>query len=58
MRANAIVNLGRVDVPYKATVTRHLKDGNTLIPYTYKVEGVFHGTNAFNLTYEVDEVDK
>ena len=59
MRATATVQLGRVDVPYKATISRYLIDGNnTTTEYTYLVEGTYHGTNAFNLTYVVDEVDK
>ncbi|WP_287125362.1 ETX/MTX2 family pore-forming toxin [Desulfobacter sp.] len=59
MRADAIVQLGRVDVPYEATISRYLIDGNnTTTEYTYLVKGTYHGINAFNLTYVVNKVDK
>ncbi|ROS00193.1 toxin ETX/toxin MTX2 [Sinobacterium caligoides] len=48
--ADAIVRLGVCDVPYVATVSRYVTDydGHTT-SYSYKVEGVYNGTNAFNL---------
>jgi hypothetical protein len=58
MRAEAIVLLGKIDVPYKATIERYLTDGNnTTSKYTYSVNGIYRGTNAFNLTYIVNEVN-
>lgn len=58
MRAKAIVQLGKIDVPYKATIVRYLTNGNTTTEYTYSVNGIYSGTNAFNLTYIVNEVNK
>ena len=49
--AVANVNLGKVDVPYNATIRRVFADGRE---YRFQVNGVFHGTSAFDVTYVVD----
>lgn len=57
LRATAVVNLGKLDVPYIATVSRYLINQNgQKTKYTYKVKGVFRGTNAFNLNHIVGTV--
>lgn len=58
MRAEATVQLGRVDVPYVATLSRRITDEhNNTTEYSYQVKGTYHGTNAFDLKYIVDEVE-
>ena len=53
-----MVQLGRVDVPYTARISRYLEDGTgNQKKYTYLVKGVFQGTNAFDLSYIVDTVN-
>lgn len=57
LQATALVQLGRVDVPYTATISRTLIDGvGNESKYTYEVKGSFQGTNAFDLNYIIDEV--
>ncbi|MEB3120419.1 MAG: ETX/MTX2 family pore-forming toxin [Snowella sp.] len=57
VQATALVQLGHLDVPYVATISRYLTDGKgNQSKYTYKIKGVFKGTYAFDLTYSLKEV--
>ena len=57
MHANAMVQLGKIEVPYKARISRFLTSGNnTSTEYEYEVEGTYRGVNAFNMSYDIDEV--
>ena len=57
LQATALVTLGRVDVPYNATISRYLIDGvGNTTKYTYEAKGIFQGTNAFDLNYIINKV--
>ncbi|CAI2170659.1 13504_t:CDS:2 [Funneliformis geosporum] len=47
--ATFIVNIGKLDVPYTATIDRILVDNvGTETKYTYEVKGIYKGTNTVN----------
>jgi len=54
--ASAVVQMGKMDVNYIATVARYLEDNSgQKRKYTFTVPGVFHSVNAFDCTYTLQQ---